>query len=165
MEPKGRTQKPQRDNKKRRDHQENTDGIDKKIVSIRRVTRVYKGGKRMRLSVLVVAGDRNGKVGAGIGKGADVRSAEEKAFKQAKKNMVEINRKGNTIPHSVNHKKGAARIILKPAAPGTGIIAGGSVRAVVELAGIKDVLSKILGTSNQNSNVYATIDALKTLMK
>lgn len=149
---------------KRRD-QAKEDGLDKKIVSIRRVTRVYKGGKRMRLSVLVVAGDRNGRVGAGIGKGADVRTAEEKAYKQAKKNMVTINRKGNTIPHTLNHKKGAAKVFLKPAAPGTGVIAGGAVRAVVELAGIKDILSKVLGTSNKNSNVYATIEALQTLRK
>jgi small subunit ribosomal protein S5 len=119
----------------------------------------------MRLSVLVVAGDKNGRVGAGIGKGADVRTAEEKAFKQAKKNMVKINRKKNTIPHTVSYKKGAAKIILRPASPGTGIIAGGAIRAVVELAGIKDILSKILGTSNKNSNVYATIEALKTLME
>jgi small subunit ribosomal protein S5 len=153
-------------NKREKQHREKpADGIEKKIISIRRVTRVYKGGKRMRLSVLVVAGDKNGRVGAGIGKGADVRTAEEKAFKQAKKNMVKINRKKNTIPHTVSYKKGAAKIILRPASPGTGIIAGGAIRAVVELAGIKDILSKILGTSNKNSNVYATIEALKTLME
>lgn len=141
------------------------DGIEKRIVSIRRVTRVYKGGKRMRLSVVVVAGDKNGKVGVGLGKGADVRTAEEKAFNQAKKSMVSINRKGNTITHSVMFKLGAARVMLKPAAPGTGIIAGGAVRAVVEMAGVKDVLSKVIGTNNKNSNVYATLAALQSLKK
>lgn len=160
-------EKPERKqpNKPARKPKVAADGIEKRIVSIRRVTRVYKGGKRMRLSVVVVAGDKNGKVGVGIGKGADVRTAEEKAFSHAKKSMVTINRKGNTIPHSVMFKLGAARIMLKPAAPGTGIIAGGAVRAVVEMAGIKDLLSKIIGTNNKNSNVYATIAALQSLKK
>jgi small subunit ribosomal protein S5 len=158
-----RGKRGKRDRKGKRNVSE--DGIERKIVSIRRVTRVYKGGKRMRLSVLVVAGDRNGKVGAGIGKGPDVRTAEEKAYQQAKNNMVKINIKGNTIAHTLNHKKGAAKVFLKPAVPGTGVIAGGAMRAVVELAGIKDVLTKVLGTDNKNSNVYATIEALQTLRK
>lgn len=157
--------KLQANNRQQRKPKVAADGIEKRIVSIRRVTRVYKGGKRMRLSVVVVAGDKNGKVGIGIGKGADVRTAEEKAFSHAKKHMVEVNRKGNTIPHSVLYKLGAARIFLKPAAPGTGIIAGSAVRAVVEMAGIKDVLSKTIGTNNKNSNVYATLAALQSLKK
>src|SRR5690606_31231043 len=127
------------------------------------VTRVYKGGKRMRLSVLVVVGDRAGKVGIGLGKGTDVKSAEEKAVKQAEKHMIEIIKKGNTIPHQVLHKKGAAKVLLKPAAAGTGVIAGGSVRAVVELAGIKDILSETIGANNQITNVYATLEALAKL--
>jgi len=136
------------------------ESIDKKIVDIRRVARMYKGGKRMRLSVMVVVGDKKGSIGVGIGKGADVRTAEEKATRKAQKNMVKIHKKGNTIAHEITHKLGAARVFLKPAAPGTGIIAGGAVRAVVEVAGIKDILSKVLGSSNKMSNVYATIEAL-----
>ncbi len=138
--------------------------IDKKIISIRRVTRVYKGGKRMRLSVAVAVGDRKGKVGIGMGKGPDVKSAEEKAVKQARKNMVEVTIKGSTIPHQIFHKKGAARIVLRPASPGTGIIAGGAVRAVVELAGVRDVLSKIIGTSNKITNAQATLEALGLML-
>jgi small subunit ribosomal protein S5 len=138
--------------------------FDKKIISIRRVTRVYKGGKRMRLSVVVAVGDKKGRVGIGLGKGADVRSAEEKAVKHAKNNLTKVLIKGNTIPHEVLYKKGAAKILLKPATPGTGIIAGGPVRAVVELAGIKDVLSKTLGTNNKISNAYATLEGLGTLI-
>lgn len=142
----------------------NQDEFDKRIVSIRRVTRVYKGGKRMRLSVMVVAGDKKGRVGAGIGKGADVRSAEEKAYNQAKKNMVSVNLKGTTIPHQTQYKKGAAKVFMKPAAPGTGVIAGGAVRDVLEVVGISDILTKIIGSNNSVSNVYTTIEALQSLL-
>lgn len=144
-------------------NKKNDDGFDKQIVSIRRVTRVYKGGKRMRLSVMVVVGDKKGLVGVGMGKGADVRAAEEKAYSQAKKNMIKVNLKGTTIAHEVTHKKGAALVFLKPAAPGTGVIAGGALRSVLELVGIKDILTKVLGTNNNITNVYATLEALKNL--
>jgi len=144
--------------------QENDTGFDKKIISIRRVTRVYSGGKRMRMSVVVAAGDKNGKVGIGLGKGTDVRAAEEKAFRQAISRMQDIPRKGNTIPHTIVYKKGAAKIILLPAAPGTGIIAGGPIRSIMELAGIKDVLSKMLGANNSVTNAYATIEALTKMI-
>jgi small subunit ribosomal protein S5 len=159
--------KDMRDNRRSKNprREQDTDGLVKKIVSIRRVTRVYKGGKRMRLSVMVVVGDQKGKVGAGIGKGADVRAAEAKAYEQAKKNMVDILLKGNTIPHPVTIKRGASLIVLKPAVPGTGVIAGSAVRTVVEVAGIKDVLGKILGTNNKISNTYATIEALASMIK
>jgi small subunit ribosomal protein S5 len=141
----------------------NDEGLDKKIVSIRRVARTYSGGKRMRLSVLVVAGDKAGRVGVGLGKGDDVRKAEEKAFNRAKKSLVKINLKGVTIPHEITHKKGAAKIFMKPAAPGTGVIAGSALRAVLELVGVKDILTKILGTNNSISNVYAAMEALQKL--
>lgn len=139
------------------------DEFDSKIISIRRVTRVYKGGKRMRLSVVTVVGDRKGRVGIGVGKGADVRSAEQKAAAYAKKHLVSIDRKGDTIAHDISFKKGAAKVFLKPAAPGTGIIAGSSVRAVVEMAGIKDILTKVLGTRNPINNAYATLEALSSI--
>jgi small subunit ribosomal protein S5 len=140
------------------------DGFDTKIISIRRVSRMFKGGRRMRLSVFVAIGDREGRVGVGLGKGPDVRSAQEKAFSKAKKSLVQVPLKnGNTIPHDVTHKRGAARIMLKPAAPGTGIVAGSSMRAVAEVAGIKDLLGKIMGTNNKISNAYATVEALASL--
>ncbi|MBD3280244.1 30S ribosomal protein S5 [Candidatus Dojkabacteria bacterium] len=148
---------------RRRGRKKSDDGFDSRIVSIRRVTRVYKGGKRMRLSVVVVVGDKKGNVGIGVGKGPDVRSSEEKAVAYAKNHLVNISKKGDTIPHDIQYKKGAAKVFLKPAAPGTGIIAGSSVRAVVEMAGIKDILTKILGTRNPINNAYAALEALASL--
>ncbi len=149
--------------RKSRSKHKKEDGFDSKIISIRRVARVYKGGKRMRLSVVVVIGDKKGRVGIGVGKGADVKSAEQKAISYAKKHLVFVNVKGNTIPHETMHKYGAAKIFMKPAAPGTGIIAGSSVRAVAELAGIKDILTKIIGTKNSITNAYAALEALTNL--
>lgn len=157
------TQKRRPDSRGRRGKKDNSDGVDKKIVSIRRVSRTYSGGKRMRLSVLVVAGDKNGRVGAALAKAADVRTAEDKAFSLAKKKMVKVSLRGGTIPHQVTYKKGAARIFMKPAAPGTGVIAGGAMRAVLELVGVKDILTKVIGSSNNISNVYAAIEALQSL--
>jgi small subunit ribosomal protein S5 len=162
IEPKRNMQKRDSRFKKSTKKNENKD-FDKRIVSIRRVTRSYKGGKRMRLSVMVVTGDKNGRVGIGMGKGADVKSAEDKAFSQAKKNMKLVTLKGTTIPHEITFKLKAAKVFLKPAAPGTGVIAGGAIRAVVEMAGIKDILTKVIGTSNGISNVYATLGALSNL--
>jgi small subunit ribosomal protein S5 len=151
-----------RDRKKRSNKDE--DGFANKMISVRRVTRMFKGGRRLRLSVMVVVGDQNGKVGVGLGKGEDVRSAQEKAINAAKKNLIQVPITGNTIPHQVFYKKGASKVLMKPAAPGTGIVAGSSMRMVAEMAGIKDVLGKIIGrTSNNVSNAYATIEALKTL--
>lgn len=132
-------------------------------VSIRRVTKVGSGSKRLRFSVVVVIGDRKGQVGAGLGRGPDVRSSIEKATRAAKKAMFRVPMVGSTIPHEITCKRGAAKIFLKPALPGTGVIAGGAVRAVVELAGIKDLLSKVQGTNNKINNVYTTIEALKQL--
>lgn len=155
----------ERKKRSRRGPQREDDGYDSTIISIRRVTKVHKGGKRMRLSAVIVVGDKKGSVGIGVGKGSDVRNAEEKAFAYAKKHLYSVPLKGDTIPHEINHKKGAARIFLKPAAPGTGIIAGSAVRAVVELAGIKDILTKVLGSRNSINNAYATLEALTQLRK
>jgi small subunit ribosomal protein S5 len=157
-----RTSKGGPENKRKRDRGERDD-YDTRIVSIRRVTRVYKGGKRMRLSAVVVVGDRKGSVGIGLGKGPDVRSAEEKAFNFAKKHMYKIQLKGNTIPHEFVGERGAARVFMKPASPGTGVIAGAAVRAVVEVAGIKDILTKSLQSPNHINNAYATLNGLRNL--
>lgn len=150
-------------NDRRTDRKEERDPYEFKLVHVRRVSKMYRGGRRMKLSVVVVVGDKKGQVGIGTGKGDDVKTAQEKAIAQAKKNLVMINLKGNTIPHEVDHKFKASRILLKPAAPGTGIIAGSSVRMVAEVAGINDVLSKILGGNNKITNAYATVQALASL--
>lgn len=137
--------------------------FEKRIVSIRRVARTYSGGKRMRLSVCLVIGDKKGKVGIAIGKGADVISAEAKAYNKAKKNMVQVNLKGKTITHPIYYKKAAAKIMLRPAAPGTGVIAGSALRAVLEVVGIGDILTKVIGSNNKINNAYACIEALQSL--
>ena len=122
-----------------------------------------KGGNKIGFSVLVVVGDKKGKVGVGLGGAPDVSSAVKKAVSYAKKHMIIVPMHKKTIPHEVFVKRGAAQVLIKPAPPGTGVIAGGGVRAVVEAAGIRDVVSKILGSKNQASNVYATMEALKKL--
>lgn len=137
--------------------------FDTKVVEIKRVTRVVAGGKRMRFRALVVAGDRNGRVGVGLKKGTDVAEAVSKATTQAKKNMTSIAIIEGTIPHAVNMKYKSAQLILKPAKPGSGVIAGGPIRAVVTLAGIKNISSKMLGSSNKVANVRGAYEALKSL--
>lgn len=135
-----------------------------KVVQVNRVSKKTKGGDKRSLSVIVVVGDRKGKVGVGLGKAADVQSAVRKATAYAKKHLINVCLHDNrTIPHEINIKLGAARVLLKPAPAGSGIIAGGAVRVVVEAAGISDISSKILGTKNQASNVYATLKALGML--
>lgn len=134
-----------------------------RVVQVNRVSKKTKGGDKRSLSVLVVVGDKKGKVGVGLGKAADVQSAVKKATLYAKKHLIEVMLKGRTIPHPVLVKYGAARVLLKPAPEGTGIIAGGAVRVVVEAAGIHDIVSKSLGTKNKASNVYATLQALGQL--
>lgn len=136
-----------------------------RVVQVNRVSKKTKGGDKRSLSVIVVVGDRKGRVGVGLGKAAEVRSAVAKATTYAKKHLINVPLKGRTIPHTILVKVGAARVLLKPAPEGTGVIAGGAVRVVVEAAGIHDVVSKILGTENQASNVYATLEALKRLKK
>jgi len=135
------------------------------VVSINRISKKTKGGNRIRFSALVVVGDRKGKVGVGLSKATDVRGAINKALAAAKRKMISIPLKGTTLPYSVREKFSAAEILLKPAPPGSGIIAGGSARVVLEAAGVKDASAKILGTKNKISNVYATLKALETIAK
>lgn len=137
--------------------------FDKKSLPIRRVAKVTKGGKRLRFSTVVVVGDHNGKVGVGLGRGVDVRSAVEKGERIATKAMKRIELIGDTIPHEINYKYGAAQVLLRPARTGTGVIAGSSVRTVLELAGVDSVYGKILGTQEPNANAYCTFEALKAL--
>lgn len=141
----------------------NQEGFEEKIVQINRVSKKRAGGSKISFSVVVVVGNKKGKVGLGLGKASSVAGAIAKASTYAKKHLIEVPLYKNTIPHSIKVKKGAAEVLLKPAPPGSGIIAGGAVRAVIEAAGIKDISSKILGTKNQASNVYATFEALKRL--
>ena len=134
-----------------------------KVVQVNRVSKKTKGGDKRSLSVIVVVGDRKGRVGVGLGKAADVQTAVKKAASYAKKHLINVPMRGLTIPHQIFYKRGAAQVMLKPAPLGTGVIAGGAVRVVVEAAGIENIVSKILGTKNQASNVYATLEALKSL--
>lgn len=139
------------------------DDFSEKVIQVNRVSKKTAGGNRIGFSVLVVVGDKKGKVGVGLGKARDVASAVRKGAAYAKKHMINVPMVKTTIPHEVRIKMGAARILLKPAPAGTGIRAGGAVRAVVEAAGIRDIVSKILGTDNKASNVYATFAALNKL--
>ena len=138
-------------------------GFEEEIVQVNRVSKKTKGGNKIGFSVLTVVGNRNGKVGVGLGKAPDVSSAIKKGVAIAKKHAIDVPIIRGTIPFQFNIKLGAAKIILKPAPQGSGVIAGGAVRSVVSLAGIQNISSKVLGTKNQASNVYATIEALKRL--
>jgi small subunit ribosomal protein S5 len=134
--------------------------FEEKVISVNRVSKKTKGGNKISFSALVVVGDRKGRVGVGLGKAADVSSAMQKGTSYAKKHLITVPLKGTTIPHEIRVKLGAAKLLLKPAPAGSGVIAGGAVRAVVEAAGISDVVGKILGTANKASNVQATFYAL-----
>ena len=144
----------------RRSVQTNQANLKDQVVSINRVTKVVKGGKNLSFSALVVVGDQGGHAGFGMGKAKEVPMAIRKAIEQAKKNMVKLNLKGSTIPHQVLGRYGSGQVLLKPAPEGTGVIAGGAVRAVMEVAGIQNVLTKSLGTSNPHNVIKATFDAL-----
>lgn len=146
-----------------RQNERPVDEFEQRIVDIARVTRVMAGGKRMRFRACVAIGDKKGKVAVGLAKGADVTLAVAKAVNQAKKDMVTVPIVNQTIPHSVNQWFGAAHVLLKPAAVGRGIIGGGIVRTILELSGINNVTSKILGTNNKVNNAKCVIEALKSL--
>jgi len=139
--------------------------FDQTIIDIARVTRVMAGGKRMRFRACVVIGDRKGKVGSAIAKGADVTLAVNKAVTKAKKNLIYVPIINDTIPHEISVKYKAAKILLKPAPKGTGIIAGGAVRMVLDLSGVSNIVAKILGTNNKINNVQATLKALSMLKR
>jgi small subunit ribosomal protein S5 len=141
------------------------DEFEQRIVDIARVTRVMAGGKRMRFRACVAIGNRKGKVGIGLDKGADVTIAVNKAVNQAKKNMVDVSIVNETIPHEIFHKLGAAKILLKPARKGKGVIAGGAIRIILELAGVHNITSKNLGTNNKVNVAKCTMSALASLKK
>ena len=137
--------------------------LKEKVVAINRVAKVVKGGRNFRFSALVVVGDENGHVGAGNGKSTEVPEAIKKAIEDAKKNMIEVPRLDTTIPHEIIGIAGAGKVLLKPASEGTGVIAGGAVRPILELAGVKDIRTKILGSNNPGNVVRATMKALSEL--
>ncbi len=147
----------------RRNIQVNANSLKDQVVAIQRVTKVVKGGKNLSFSALVVVGDQAGNAGFGMGKAREVPMAIRKAIEQAKKNLIHLNLKGTTIPHQVLGLYGSGQVMLKPAPEGTGIIAGGPVRAVMEVAGISNVLTKSIGTSNPHNVIKATFDALLRL--
>jgi len=153
------SKRPQR----RREEQEEKSPYEERLISIGRITKVVKGGRRLRFNALVVIGDGKGLVGFGTGKAHEVPDAIKKASKDAEKNMIKVPLYGTTIPHQIVGNYGAGSVLLKPAVPGTGVSAGGPVRAIMELAGIEDVLSKCLGSNTPINVVRATFDAIKHL--
>ncbi len=158
-----RNQFGRNNNNQRGDYQQAPREFTETVVQVNRVSKKTKGGNTIRFSTIVVVGDKKGRVGAGHGKAPDVVSSIQKAISYAKKHMVTVPMKETTIPYQIYLKKGAAKILLKPARPGSGIIAGGPLRAVLEAAGIRDVVAKMLGTNNKATNVYAAIEALAKL--
>ena len=144
--------------------EKNTVELKEKVVAINRVAKVVKGGRTFRFSAVVVVGDENGHIGVGNGKAAEVPDAIKKAIQDAKKNLVTVPMVNTTVPHEYVGKFGSANVMLKPAEKGTGVIAGGSVRPVLELAGYKDIRTKVIGTNNPRNVVYATINALTSMM-
>ena len=163
MQNNDRKERKPMDRKDRKPIKREVDPIASKLVDVNRITKVVKGGRNMRFSALVVCGDKSGKVGVGHGKAAEVPNAIEKATQSAKKNMVAIALEGTTIPHEVIGEFGTTRVKLLPSKEGTGVIAGGSVRPVVELCGIKDITAKLYGSNNPVNCVKAAFEGLKAL--
>jgi len=155
--------KPMRQNRRKRPTREPRDEFDHQLIDLTRVTRVTKGGKQLSFRACVVVGDKDGRVGEGTAKGKDVQMAIEKSRRKAKKNVIKINRAGDTIPHAIHAKFGAAKVLLKPAPAGSGLISGGPVRIILGLAGIESASSKILGSNNKVNITRATLAALKKL--
>ncbi len=153
-----------RGNDRRRQVNEKADQFEETVIGIDRVARVVKGGRRFRFKALVAVGDKKTMVGVGVAKGADVQSAIAKAGNVARKNMIKVPVVNETIPHEIETKVAGARILIKPAAQGTGVIAGSVIRSVIDLTGIKNLLSKSLGSSNKVNVAYATIEALKQMV-
>ena len=156
-------EKRQRKNNSRDNNDKQAREFDQKVVEIKRVTRVVAGGKRMRFRALVVIGDHKGKVGIGLKKGMDVTESVNKAVNAAKKSMITVPIVNETIPHEVKIKYKSSNLLMMPARPGTGVIAGGAVRSVLDLAGVKNVISKMIGSNNKTNNVRAAFEAFKTL--
>ena len=150
-------------NRRDRNRDKGADDLKEKVVKIGRVTKVVKGGRNFRFSALVVVGDEKGNVGAGMGKAVEIPDAIRKGIDSAKKNMIRVPLVETTLPHEVIGKYGAAKVLIKPAAPGTGVIAGGPVRAVLELAGVRDVRAKCLGSNNAINIVKATVAGLSEM--
>ena len=157
----GRTRRPRRDGNRR--PEKVSDGLEKRMVNLNAISKVTKGGKTMRYDALMVVGDKNGRVGIGMAKALDVTQAIEKATLVAKKHMITVCTDGTTIPHDIIGKFGTTKVIMMPSPEGKGIIAGGAVRAVLELAGIHDILSKSLGSRTKNNMANATLNALRQL--